>query len=29
LGYMHYSNAGLAGPNEGIDILVGTVIWQF
>lgn len=29
LGYMHYSNAGLAGPNEGIDILIGTVTWQF
>jgi lipid A 3-O-deacylase len=28
-GYMHYSNADLASPNDGIDIWIGTVGWRF
>lgn len=28
-GYMHYSNAGLKSPNDGIDIWIGTVGWRF
>jgi lipid A 3-O-deacylase len=28
-GYMHYSNAGLKSPNDGIDILLGTLAWRF
>jgi lipid A 3-O-deacylase len=28
-GYMHYSNAGLKTPNDGIDIFIGTVAWWF
>jgi lipid A 3-O-deacylase len=28
-GYMHYSNADLASPNDGIDIWIGTVAWRF
>lgn len=28
-GFMHYSNAGLASPNDGIDIWIGTVAWRF
>jgi lipid A 3-O-deacylase len=28
-GYMHYSNAGLKSPNDGIDIFIGTVAWWF
>ncbi len=27
--YMHYSNAGLKEPNDGIDILIGTLAWYF
>ncbi|MCG8550122.1 MAG: acyloxyacyl hydrolase [Desulfobacterales bacterium] len=27
--YMHYSNAGLKEPNDGIDILLGTLAWYF
>lgn len=27
--YMHYSNASLKGPNDGIDILIGTLVWCF
>lgn len=27
--YMHYSNASLEEPNDGIDILVGTLAWYF
>lgn len=27
--YMHYSNAGLKGSNDGIDILIGTLAWFF
>nr|WP_320192341.1 acyloxyacyl hydrolase [uncultured Desulfobacter sp.] len=27
--YMHYSNAGLKEPNNGIDILIGTLVWYF
>lgn len=26
---MHYSNAGLKKPNDGIDILIGTLAWYF
>ncbi len=29
LGYMHYSNASLKFPNDGIDIWIGTVAWHF
>jgi lipid A 3-O-deacylase len=29
LGYMHYSNAGIKSPNNGIDIWMGTVAWHF
>lgn len=28
-GYMHYSNADLKSPNDGIDIWMGTVAWRF
>ncbi len=28
-GYMHYSNADLKSPNDGIDIFIGTVGWRF
>jgi lipid A 3-O-deacylase len=28
-GYMHYSNASLKSPNDGIDIWLGTVTWRF
>lgn len=28
-GYMHYSNADLKAPNDGIDIFIGTVGWRF
>ena len=28
-GYMHYSNAGLKSPNDGIDIWMGTMAWRF
>nr|WP_321398510.1 acyloxyacyl hydrolase [uncultured Desulfobacter sp.] len=27
--YMHYSNAGFEEPNDGIDILIGTLSWYF
>lgn len=27
--YMHYSNASLKEPNDGIDILIGTLAWYF
>nr|WP_319393727.1 acyloxyacyl hydrolase [uncultured Desulfobacter sp.] len=27
--YMHYSNAGLKEPNDGIDIIIGTLAWYF
>lgn len=27
--YMHYSNAGLKEPNDGIDILMGILAWYF
>ncbi|WP_022667867.1 acyloxyacyl hydrolase [Desulfospira joergensenii] len=27
--YMHYSNAGIENPNDGIDILMGTLAWSF
>lgn len=27
--YMHYSNAALKKPNDGIDILIGTLAWYF
>jgi len=27
--YMHYSNAALKVPNDGIDILIGTLAWHF
>jgi lipid A 3-O-deacylase len=27
--YMHYSNAGFKEPNDGIDILIGTLAWYF
>lgn len=27
--YMHYSNAGLKQPNEGIDIFIGSLAWFF
>jgi len=27
--YMHYSNADLKMPNDGIDILIGTLAWFF
>ena len=27
--YMHYSNASLKQPNEGIDIMIGTLSWYF
>lgn len=27
--YMHYSNAGLKQPNEGIDIWIGSLMWFF
>jgi|GEM_PF-636056 len=27
--YMHYSNAALKEPNDGIDILIGTLAWYF
>ncbi|WP_242637458.1 acyloxyacyl hydrolase [Desulfobacter hydrogenophilus] len=27
--YMHYSNAALKEPNDGIDILIGTLTWFF
>ncbi|WDP93393.1 MAG: acyloxyacyl hydrolase [Desulfobacter sp.] len=27
--YMHYSNASLRAPNDGIDILIGTLTWFF
>lgn len=29
LRYMHYSNAGIEAPNDGIDILMGTLGWSF
>ena len=29
LRYMHYSNAALKEPNDGIDILIGTLAWYF
>jgi len=29
LGYMHYSNASIRSPNDGIDIWSGTVTWHF
>ena len=29
LGYMHYSNASVKFPNDGIDIWIGTVTWHF
>ncbi|MCF8113962.1 MAG: acyloxyacyl hydrolase [Desulfotignum sp.] len=29
LGYMHYSNASIKSPNDGIDIWMGTVTWHF
>jgi lipid A 3-O-deacylase len=29
LGYMHYSNASIRSPNDGIDIWSGTVAWHF
>ncbi|MFU8768689.1 MAG: acyloxyacyl hydrolase, partial [Desulfotignum sp.] len=29
LGYMHYSNADIKSPNDGIDIWMGTVAWRF
>jgi lipid A 3-O-deacylase len=29
LGFLHYSNAGLKSPNDGIDIWMGTVAWRF
>ncbi|MBP8830003.1 MAG: acyloxyacyl hydrolase [Desulfobacter sp.] len=29
LRYMHYSNARLKEPNDGIDILIGTLAWYF
>jgi lipid A 3-O-deacylase len=29
LGYMHYSNASIRSPNDGIDIWLGTVAWHF
>lgn len=29
LGHMHYSNAGIKSPNDGIDIWMGTVGWCF
>ena len=27
--YMHYSNASIKSPNDGIDILIGTLAWYF
>lgn len=27
--YMHYSNAGLEEPNDGLDMLIGTLAWYF
>jgi lipid A 3-O-deacylase len=27
--YMHYSNASLKGPNDGIDIFIGSIAWFF
>lgn len=27
--YIHYSNAGLKEPNNGVDILIGTLAWYF
>lgn len=27
--YMHYSNAALKEPNDGIDILIGALAWYF
>lgn len=27
--YMHYSNASLKEPNDGIDIFIGTISWLF
>jgi len=29
VGYMHYSNASIRSPNDGIDIWLGTVVWHF
>ena len=29
LRYMHYSNAGIEAPNDGIDIIMGTLGWSF
>jgi lipid A 3-O-deacylase len=29
IGYMHYSNADLKSPNDGIDIWLGTLAWRF
>lgn len=29
LGYMHYSNASITSPNDGIDIWIGTMTWHF
>jgi len=29
LGYMHYSNASIKEPNDGIDIWIGTMTWHF
>ncbi len=29
LGYMHYSNASVKSPNDGIDIWLGTMTWHF
>ncbi|NWH04672.1 acyloxyacyl hydrolase [Desulfobacter latus] len=29
LRYMHYSNADLKAPNDGIDIFIGTLAWYF
>ncbi len=28
-GYMHYSNANLESPNDGIDMWLGTLAWRF
>jgi lipid A 3-O-deacylase len=27
--YMHYSNASIKGPNDGVDILMGNIAWFF
>ncbi len=29
LRYMHYSNAGIENPNDGLDIFVGALSWYF